>query len=120
MPDQAGVLTAPLGDQANVDKEGVDWAKLWLTKKPYIHPLFDLQIAMFKGLAAELLPIAAMTFPGDTGLGHDNIAPRALARLSPEALGALAELFVAYERFGDWAEVQNLVLIVLLPKGEGG
>ena len=103
-----------------MDKQGADWATLWRTENPYTHPLFDLQLKMFEGLAAELIPIAAMAFPGDTGLGHDNIAPRALARLSPAALKALAELFLAYERFGDWAEVQNLVLIVLLPKGEGG
>ena len=61
-----------------------------------------------------------MTFPGDTGLGHDNIAPRSLTRLSPESMKGLAELFVAYEKFGDWAAVHDLVLIVLLPKGEGG
>ena len=57
-----------------------------------------------------------MTFPGDTGLGHDNIAPRAITRLSPDAIKTLAALFVAFERYGEWAEVNDLVLIVLLPK----
>ena len=32
----------------------------------------------------------------------------------------MADLFVAYEKFGGWAEIHNLVLIVLLPKGDGG
>ena len=80
---------------ANVDKQGTEWAELWETEKAYINPLFDLQLEMFLGPAAELIPLVAMTFPGETGLGHDNIAPRALTRLSPTALKALAELFVA-------------------------
>ena len=75
---------------------------------------------MFENLAAELIPLAAMTFLGDTGLGHDNIAPRALARLSYDAIKALADLFVAFEKYGEWADVLDLVLIVLLPKNEGG
>ena len=82
-------------------------------------PLFDLQLNMFIGLAAELIPLAAMTFPGNTGLGHDNIAPRALARLSLAALQALADLYVAFERFGGWPLALDLVLIVLLPKTDG-
>ena len=75
---------------------------------------------MFENMAADRIPIAAMTFPGDTGLGHDNMSQRSLTRLSPEATKALAQLFVAFERFGDWATVLDLVLIVLLPKNDGG
>ena len=93
---------------------------LWVTEKNYVNPMFDLQMNMFEGMATELIPLAAMTFPSDTGLGHDNIAPRSLARLSPEALKTLATLFVAFERFGDWAEVHDLVLVVLLPKSDNG
>jgi hypothetical protein len=115
VPDDTGILTAPLGDQANVDKQGKEWAELWLTKQKYINPLFDLQLNMFKGLAADLIPIAAMTFPGDTGLCADNMSLRAVTRLSSEAIAALAQLFLAFERFGDWPTLYNLVLIVLLP-----
>ncbi len=61
-----------------------------------------------------------MTFPGDTGLGHDSIAPRAITRLSPDAIKTLAALFVAFERYGEWAEVNDLVLIVLLPENDRG
>jgi len=82
--------------------------------------MLDLQLEMFEDMAAELIPLAAITFPSDTGLGHDNIAPRSLARLSFEAFKTIAALFVAFERFGDWAEVHDLVLIFLLPKGGSG
>jgi len=120
VPNETGLIAAPLCDQANVDKQAKDWGKLWETEKAYTHPLFDMQLDMFLGLAAELIPLAAMTFPSETGLGHDNIAPRSLARLSLDAIRALAALYVAFERFGEWADVLDLVLIVLLPKNEGG
>ena len=63
---------------------------------------------------------ASQTFLADTGLGHDNVSPRAIARLSADSILALACLFMAFERFGDWAEILDLVLIVVLPKGDGG
>ena len=82
--------------------------------------MFGLQLDMFKGLASSVIPLAATTFPADTGLGADNMAPRAFTRLSDEAIAALALLFIAFEKFGDWPQLLDLVLIVLLPKGEGG
>ena len=42
--------------------------------------MFNLQIEMFQDMAPELINIAANTFPNDTGLGEDNVAPRALNR----------------------------------------
>ena len=120
VPDDTGVLAAPLCEQANVDEQTDTWAERWETEKAYQHPTFNLDLDMFIGLAAELIPIAAMTFPGDTGLGHDNFSPRAVSRLSPAAINALAELFIAFEKFGEWADALDLVLIVLLPKNDGG
>jgi hypothetical protein len=112
------VLTAPLCDQGSVDKQGSEWGTLWEEHATYVNPLFNLQLEMFNDLAHDLIPLAASTFPGDTGLGEDNMAPRALGRLSQEAIQALAHLFLAFEKFGDWPTLLNL--IVLLPKGEGG
>ena len=66
-------------------------------------------------LDAFSMRAAALSFPADTGLGADNIAPRALARLSDSALEALARL-----EAGSWCQVLSLVLIVLLPKTDGG
>ena len=64
--------------------------------------------------------MAASSFPIGTGLGADNISPRAILRLSSEALAALVTLLVAFEALGHWAHALDLVLIVLLPKTDGG
>ena len=63
---------------------------------------------------------AARSFPADTGLGADNVAPRAIARLSDQAILALIALLEAFEASGSWCDALDLVLIVLLPKSDGG
>ena len=42
------------------------------------------------------------------------------ARLSDNGIEALVLLFLAFEKLGDWCDILNLVLIVLVPKAEGG
>ena len=54
VPNDTGILMAPLCDQANVDKQAIDWAALWETEKVYVNPLFNLQMDMFEDMAAEL------------------------------------------------------------------
>ena len=71
-------------------------------------------------LTGEQLRRAAATFPTATGLGCDNIAPRALGRLSNQALESLAEVLNLAEATGKWPEAFDLTLIVLLPKADGG
>ena len=61
-----------------------------------------------------------MLLPVRTGLGCDNVSPQAFARLSNNTLVFLAALYTAFELFGDWAEIVRLLLIVLLPKSDGG
>ena len=57
-----------------------------------------------------------------TGLGSDkqHMAPRALLRLSEEARAMLLHIFLAAEALGAWSEALDLVLIILLPKPDGG
>ena len=64
--------------------------------------------------------MAARSFPVGTGVGVDNVSPRALDRLSDEAIAALIEVLHACERTGDWGECNALVMTVLLPKADGG
>ena len=66
------------------------------------------------------LKSAAASFPLRTGVGADNIAPRALLRLSDDALTALAALMMKMERVGHWSKELDLVMIVLLDKADGG
>ena len=55
-----------------------------------------------------------------TGVGADAISPRALTRLPQSLLQELASLLMLAEDTGDWSTAISLVLIVLLPKEEGG
>ena len=88
VPDDLGVLTAPLNDQGNVDKQAAEWGELWQSSAVYTAPVFDMQLEMFIDMADEIIPQVALTFPGDTGLGQDNIAPRAFTRLAADAIRA--------------------------------
>ena len=48
------------------------------------------------------------------------MSPRAYSRLSAGLLDALAALLTAAESVGDWPSAVRLILIVLLPKPDGG
>jgi hypothetical protein len=63
---------------------------------------------------------AALTFPAGTGVGADNFAPRAVARLSAVARSSLAAILMATEKLGQWGNAMHCTLIVLLPKTTGG
>ena len=110
----------PLSDQAAVDIEAEKWAALWLEKEKYTQPSYGLSSEALEQLMPNAVVIAATSFPIGTGLGADNISPRAITRLSAAGICALAALFMAFEAKGDWCQVLNLVLIVLLPKSDGG
>ncbi len=111
----------PLSDQAAVQQEADEWASLWQVAKEYDEevPLM-LEPAALEKLAPWAISAAASTFPAATGVGADNVAPKAVARLSIVGLSALAHLFLLFEMTGSWTEALNLVLIVLLPKMDGG
>lgn len=111
--------SVPLSDQAVVDKEAEDWAGLWQEGQSYNNLHFG-SLEAAPPTSPEQIRKAALSFPIHTGLGADNVAPRAIARLSDEALIALTLLFQAFEKCGQWCGALNLVLIVLLPKPDGG
>ena len=112
---------APLCDQAAVDLEAEGCATQWAVGAEYPPLQFDGDgVPPPPALAGALLREAATTFPAATGVGSDNIGPRACARLSDGALGALAVILMACERDGCWPLGIWFVLIVLLPKPDGG
>jgi hypothetical protein len=112
--------TAPLSDQAAVEEEATAWANLWQVELPYNQPHFDCCQEHLAPIVPWAVATAAISFPAGTGLGCDNVSPKAFARLSPSALAALAALFMAFEKLGQWCDALDLVLIVLLPKADGG
>ena len=109
----------PLWDQAAVDKEAEEWAALWQENCDYDIP-WPQDIPSLPPLTAQKIRDAAKSFPPDTGVGVDNIAPRALTRLSDEALQSLADILNALERHGTWTAAMGPILVVLLPKTDGG
>ena len=68
-------------EQQAVDIEARRWAEQWRTGAPYGAPAFPEIAVAPPALAAQCLADAAASFPAGAGLGADNLAPRALARL---------------------------------------
>ena len=110
----------PLCNQAAVEHEANEWARLWEEGTEYLGSFDHEQCTAPDPLKIHIVRKAAMSFPAGTGLGGDNIAPRAINRLSDQVLLCLATLFHAIEQAGRWPTVMHLVLIVLLPKPDGG
>ena len=72
----------------------------------------DGPLDQLEPLCASEIRAAALTFPIHASLGIDNFAPRALSRLSEDALRALAAILLASERTRRWAAALDLVLII--------
>jgi len=111
---------APLAEQSEVELEANFWATLWDEECPYDAFVDPHGSPALPPLRAHDLRTASLSFPAGTGLGADHIAPRALARLSDEALRGLCAILMAAELLGKWPKVAMLVLIMLLPKPDGG
>ena len=111
---------APLCDQATVEAEADSWACSWNELQEYQCGFSVRGSPPLPTMLPSLLRQAAKTFPVGTGLGADNISPRALCRLSDNSIKCLCKLLVTMELLGSWASAMNLVLIVLLPKPDGG
>ena len=119
--ENAHPVHVPRSDQSEVNNAAKNWGKLWQSEAPYVLPDFaGIEDEHLESLFVEDLLRAAASFPTSTGLGVDNFSPRALLRLPLELLEELAEILNAAEEIGSWDEVLDLVLIVLLPKDDGG
>jgi len=110
----------PLSDQATVEAKADEWGSLWEECSDYRAPCIDVSNSTIADMLPWAIRNAAAPFPVNTGLGSDNISPRAILRLSEPGLVALAALFLAFEKLGSWCSSLDLVLIVLLPKSDGG
>ena len=110
----------PLSDQATVEAKADEWGSLWEECSDYRAPCIDVSNSTIADMLPWAIRNAAASFPVNTGLGSDNISPRAILRLSEPGLVALAALFLAFEKMGSWCSSLDLVLIVLLPKSDGG
>ena len=111
----------PLGLQHATELEANRWARLWGEGQRYVKPQFKLTRDNHPGpITTWMLRAACKTFQPETGLGVDAIQPRALLRLSEVSQQALCRLLMAAELHGEWPELIRTVLIVLIPKDDGG
>ena len=117
-------LSAPRSLQQEADAECCKWADEWLaTERCPAPPLPPWPLALGQPLPAPCLAVltaALASFPAATGLGWDNMHPRALLRLPTSALRAMLRLLILAELLGAWPRCIGLVIIVLLPKADGG
>ena len=118
--DSTHPATMPLCDQATVEAEADSWAARWNEFHAYSSEVIVSGTPPLSTLMPDMLVRAASTFPAGTGVGTDNVSPRALCRLSKEAIRCLCMVLSAAELLGYWPECLHLVLIVLLPKPDGG
>ena len=111
----------PLSAQAEVGVEAKRLSHEWQCDREYspLHWPSDVGAELPEVTVCDLRNACA-TFPSATGLGWDGIHPRALLRLSDRTLGLLLQVLLLCELLGTWPTAVQLVIIVLLPKPEGG
>ncbi len=115
------VTAAPLSVQQIADKEAGVWAAEWgvgLELPQVVWP--DDLGPLPPPLQLVSLRRALASFPCATGLGWDDLHPRALLRLPDVLLAALLRILSACECQGEWPRAVAFVVIALLPKPDGG
>ena len=88
---------AILNHQAEVELAADEWAALWNEGGPCFRPPNGPLGTSLPPLTAQDIRAAAETVPHDTGLGADNLAPRAIAALPTQQLQHLADLLNSIE-----------------------
>ena len=114
-------LGTPATAQQEADDEADAWGELWGagTEAEELQWPDDLGDELPRLVVEELMD-ACRTFPSDTGLGWDQWHPRIVERLSDGTMLLLVTVLIECERSGVWPSGVALVLIVLLPKTDGG
>ena len=70
-------------------------------------------------MSLERFKSSLFSFAAGAGLGWDGVHPRALLRLPNDHLRRWMALMLKCERLGIWPQQVGVVVIVLLPKGDG-
>ena len=111
----------PATMQEETDSQATAWRCEWGSNLTCIEePQWPEDIGcMPEVLLNDSIVQAALTFPKGTGLGWDGVHPRVLTRVSPFLLRWIARVMAHCEKTGRWHKQVNVVIIVLLPKGDG-
>ena len=113
--------SCPMNKQQSVDHEAEVWADIWH------EGLTEFATQWPEVLGARLPPItvatfreACNTFRNAVGLGWDKMHPKALARCSDFAIRCIICMLAMAEKLGRWPESIGVILVVLIPKSDGG
>ncbi len=119
--DDADLGRSPLSAQQVAENEGEQWAQHWAEGQDIEQPRWPADMGPLPPrMTVLLLRRALLTFAVGTALGWDALHPRALLRVSDEVLWALLRVLFIAECRGSWPLAVALVIIVLLPKADGG
>ena len=119
--NSANAVEVPLDKQQTVDLEADEWGSIWQAVKKQHQPAWPKEMGIQPPpLALPALKDVCSTFPADVGLGWDKLHPRALLRCSDCVLLLLIQVFLMAESVGTWFPQVGVVLVVLIPKHDGG
>ena len=113
-------LQTPADVQQVVDGEAAGWASQWAVEETMEDCAWPEDMEEMEPMTVQQLRQAARSFKKETGLGWDRLHPHALLRLPTGLLQWLCRILTNAERLGSWEAAIGLVLVVLIPKGEGG
>ena len=96
----------PLHCQGAVEAVADNRAKEWMVDCPEPIPIWPAAIGEpLPVLSVDVALQACGDFPMGTGLGWDQLHPRALQRISRNAFGALMRLFILAELLRRWPTI---------------
>ena len=109
--------------QSILNQDLEDWRKIW-------HRLGDQPTAPWRShksagpkrprITADEVARASRSFPTDTSMGCDSFPPSAIASMSEELRGCIADFLNLAEKEGAWPEKATAALMHLIPKTDGG
>ena len=114
-------LACALDKQQSADEEAEDWAEIWQ------EGVLGNEARWPQCLGDHLpqIPLqefrdACNSFPSQVGLGWDKLHPKALARCSDIVFELFISVLLSAELMGQWPSCIGVILVVLLPKADGG
>ena len=96
------------------------WADEWSVDAELDLPKWPEDMPALPVLQPNEIRAGALTFPPDTALGADKMAPRAFSRLSDRMLACLGMIFQVIECLGVWPKIWCWLMVILLNKEDGG
>ena len=116
----SNVAGTPVGAQYAANVEKVKWGIQWDVDAQPDQLEWPEETETLEPISLSQFRQALFTFPAGAGLGWDGIHPRALLRLPDDVLQQWLALFLKCEREGRWPAGFGVVVVVLLPKPDGG